>query len=87
MGRIEQDVREAAYMTWIAEGRPEGSELAAWMQKHQLVKGEHAAAQEFSVPSAGPHARADLTNEDATPGTGILPPVGSDEDGNSQPTG
>jgi hypothetical protein len=39
------------------------------------------------LPSAGPHAQTHLTNPDATPGTGMLPPVGESDDGNSQPTG
>lgn len=26
------------------------------------------------IPPAGPHDRPDLTNPDATPGTGVLPP-------------
>lgn len=84
MEQTEQNVREAAYRTWIAEGRPEGSKLAEWMNRHHLLQSERSAS---SLPSAGPHARPDLTNEDATPGTGILPPIGSDDDGNSQPTG
>lgn len=37
------------------------------------------------TPSAGPHARPELTNEDATPGAGTLPPVGTDDE-NVQPT-
>jgi len=36
------------------------------------------------LPSAGPHARPDLTDYDKTPGSGILPRP--DED-NTQPTG
>lgn len=32
------------------------------------------------LPAAGPHAKPELTNEDATPGTGSLPrPGGGDE--------
>jgi hypothetical protein len=38
------------------------------------------------VPAAGPHAKPSLTNPDATPGTGVLPPVEGD-DPNVQPTG
>lgn len=34
---------------------------------------EPAKAAPRKMPAAGPHARADLTNPDATPGTGSLP--------------
>lgn len=40
-----------------------------------------------SMPSAGPHAEPRLTNPDATPGSGALPPIGADEDPNMQSTG
>jgi len=36
-------------------------------------------------PSAGPHAKPELMNPDATPGAGTLPPIGN-EDGNVQPS-
>jgi hypothetical protein len=39
------------------------------------------------MPNAGPHARPELTNKDATPGAGTLPPVGKSDDGNESPTG
>jgi hypothetical protein len=39
-----------------------------------------------SLPPAGPHARPELMNPDATPGTGTLPPIGPAEDPNAQPT-
>jgi len=38
------------------------------------------------MPAAGPHARPHLTNPDATPGSGMLPAVGSEEDPNAAPT-
>lgn len=38
------------------------------------------------MPAAGPHAKPGLTNELATPGTGMLPEIGSD-DPNQQPSG
>ncbi|WP_315753689.1 MULTISPECIES: hypothetical protein [unclassified Bradyrhizobium] len=37
-----------------------------------------------SMPSAGPHARPDLTDKDKTPGTGMLLEPG---DANPSPTG
>jgi hypothetical protein len=39
-----------------------------------------------STPPAGPHARPELMNPEATPGAGTLPPIGKEEDGNVQPT-
>ncbi|GLH81868.1 hypothetical protein SSBR45G_67770 [Bradyrhizobium sp. SSBR45G] len=36
------------------------------------------------MPSAGPHARPELTDNDKTPGTGMLPEPG---DANPSPTG
>ena len=36
-----------------------------------------------TTPSGGPHAKPQLTNEDATPGTGMLP---SEDDPNIQPS-
>lgn len=38
-------------------------------------------------PPAGPHSSPDLTNPDATPGAGTLPPAGEDEDPNAGSTG
>jgi hypothetical protein len=45
-----------------------------------------AAPQASSLPPAGPHAKAELMNPDATPGTGALPPLGPADDPNAQPT-
>jgi hypothetical protein len=39
-----------------------------------------------AMPAAGPHARPELTNEDATPGTGLLPPAEAGE-GEADPGG
>ena len=39
-----------------------------------------------SMPAAGPHARPELTDEDLTPGSGMLPKPG-DADPNQQPSG
>jgi hypothetical protein len=38
-------------------------------------------------PSAGPHAKPELMDEEKTPGSGSLPPVGESEGSNSAPTG
>ncbi len=45
-----------------------------------------AGQQDAPLPPAGPHARPELMNPDATPGTGALPPIGVAEDPNEQPT-
>ncbi len=45
---------------------------------------EPKTAQGNALPPAGPHARPDLTDEEKTPGTGILPEPG---DSNPSPTG
>jgi hypothetical protein len=39
------------------------------------------------MPVAGPHAKPELMDEDKTPGTGMLPPVGKGKDGNQAPSG
>ncbi|MCS0495819.1 DUF2934 domain-containing protein [Ancylobacter sp. MQZ15Z-1] len=88
MDRNEQRVREAAYRVWEAEGRPEGAALDAWMSAHRLEKGEAGrAGDERPFPGAGPHARRDLINEDATPGSGALPSVDGDDPDVAPPTG
>jgi len=46
-----------------------------------------AEGDRADLPSAGPHARADLTDQDKTPGTGMLPPLDGGGDGNMQPGG
>lgn len=45
--------------------------------------GDASRAQHETRPSAGPHARKDLTNPDATPGAGSLP----DENGKGDADG
>ncbi len=42
-------------------------------------------ASSTTMPPAGPHAAPELTNEELTPGTGMLPRVGAD-DPNQQPS-
>jgi len=48
------------------------------------VEQEDAAGQTF--PPAGPHAKPGLTNDTSTPGSGMLPEIGSD-DPDQQPSG
>jgi hypothetical protein len=38
------------------------------------------------MPAAGPHARPELTNSDATPGSGMFQPLEGDDE-NMQPSG
>jgi hypothetical protein len=48
--------------------------LAVILHSHHSRTGRVARGLEDSRPPAGPHARAELTNFDATPGSGVLPP-------------
>ncbi|WAC27485.1 DUF2934 domain-containing protein [Ancylobacter sp. SL191] len=81
MSERDEQIRAKAHELWLAEGCPTGREIEHWQQAAALVETDDA-----DMPSAGPHARPDLVNEDATPGTGMLPDVGSD-DPNQQPSG
>lgn len=38
-------------------------------------------------PPAGPHAKPELTNPDATPGSGMLPADNAEDDANAGPSG
>lgn len=42
-------------------------------EKDKSADIEFKSAGEDTIPPAGPHARADLTNFDACPGSGVLP--------------
>ena len=64
-----------------AEQQDEGARDAGDSSRRGEGEQRHA-----ELPNAGPHAKPHLTNPDATPGSGALPPVGADEDGNMQPT-
>lgn len=52
----------------------------------QKKPAEKPANGEQPMPAAGPHAKPELTNPDATPGTGSLPEPGEASDGDMQPT-
>ncbi|MDB5640804.1 MAG: hypothetical protein JWN07_121 [Hyphomicrobiales bacterium] len=39
------------------------------------------------MPNAGPHADPRLMNPDATPGSGVIAPIGETDEPNSQSTG
>ncbi len=52
----------------------------------ETKKRRDRAPQAARQPAAGPHAKPELTNPDATPGTGALSEEG-DQDGTSSTTG
>jgi hypothetical protein len=55
--------------------------------RNQKDKSEERKTDRNDLPAAGPHARRDLINPDLTPGSGILPDPGDEDDPNLQPTG
>jgi hypothetical protein len=61
-----------------------GAEVIADVESEDGVQ---APQEREPCPSAGPHAKPELMNPDATPGTGMLPPIGDADDPNEQPTG
>ncbi len=86
MNQRDEHIRAKAHELWLAEGQPSGRELDHWLKAAEQVEAGHVDKEGADVPGAGPHARPDLTNADATPGTGMLPDIGSD-DPNQQPSG
>lgn len=46
-----------------------------------------AEKKKGGMPSAGPHADPRLMNPDATPGSGVIAPIGETDDANSKSTG
>ena len=75
----EQELREAGCVAIYRD--PE--DLLRQYDQSPLCTGRQ---QKRELPSAGPHARPSLMNPELTPGSGALPPVGDDGDGNVQPT-
>jgi hypothetical protein len=55
-------------------------EREASMQDEDRKDGKKAVEKD-PMPAAGPHAKKELTNSDATPGTGALPDPDEDEIG------
>lgn len=45
----------------------------------KTAKPKKPEAAESDTPAPGPHGTEELTNPDATPGTGALPPVGAED--------
>lgn len=87
--------REASQL--LAEGRANGEDRS---DRRFEIKDEAAqvvlaapfgevgsGARDETPAAAGPHARPSLMNPDATPGTGMLPPIGDSEDSNMQASG
>ena len=85
MSEREDRIRARAHQLWLEEGRPEGREREHWQRAEEEVDQQEEPG-ENSAGAAGPHAKPSLTNEAATPGTGMLPDPGSD-DPNQQPSG
>jgi len=46
-------------------------------------RARHKDQTKHRTPAAGPHDKPHLTDPDKTPGTGTLPPPGSDDDNTS----
>lgn len=78
----EDQIRTKAYYLWLSEGCPIGREIDHWRRASKLVPEGNGS----NTPPAGPHASPELTNEGPTSGTGMLPPVGSN-DPNQAPSG
>ena len=79
----ENHIREKAYELWRAAGSPDGQHLEHWEQ----AKASTEKASDDDMPAAGPHAKPELTNPDATPGSGMFPAPGDEDDTNAQPSG
>ncbi|WP_137388713.1 hypothetical protein [Rhodoligotrophos defluvii] len=61
--------------------------VAQAMQQGAPQPGKTGKKDRGRMPPAGPHADPRLMNPDATPGTGALPPIGSEDDANMGSTG
>jgi len=84
-------IREKAYELWRAAGSPEGEHLAHWEQAKAAAEKDEAgtgqpAGADKEMPVAGPHAKPELTNRDATPGSGMFAEPGDEDDANAQPS-
>jgi hypothetical protein len=67
-------------MAHVPRKPPDAAAQSADERPHAQRKGEDRERPGADVPSAGPHARPELTNPDATPGAGALTPAGEHED-------
>lgn len=72
---------------WVFEIKDEATRTVLTLPFGKALAGEERSKRNASdLPSAGPHARPELTNPDSTPGTGMLPPIGPSDDPNMQST-
>jgi len=76
-------IREKAHELWLAAGSPEGQHLDHWEQAKAAVE-KHEPSD---TPPAGPHAKPELTNPDATPGSGMFPEAGDEDEATSPASG
>ncbi|WP_353619922.1 DUF2934 domain-containing protein [Mesorhizobium sp. BR1-1-16] len=85
MASRDERIRERAYYLWQQAGAPEGRTEEFWRdaEQHEGVEGDVRT----DLPSAGPHARPDLINKDATIGSGMFSDANENDDGNAQPSG
>lgn len=74
----ESEIRSRAYELWERDGQPEGRAEEHWQEACEQYDARGKAAHRMETDPA-------LNNPDSTPGTGMLPDVGSD-DPNVQPS-
>lgn len=75
----ESEIRRRAYDLWVRDGRPDGR-----ADEHWKNASEEYEAQE-RTGSHRMETDPELNNPDSTPGSGMLPDIGSD-DPNVQPS-
>lgn len=86
MNANEDEIRALAHRLWQEDGCPDGRASEHWRRAEERLSTSGPSSPADAVPAAGPHAKPELTNEDATPGTGMLPDPQS-RDPNQQPSG
>ena len=85
MNPDEKIIREKAHELWLASGKAEGRHLEHWEQAKAAA--ERHGHDDDEIPAAGPHAKPELTNPDATPGSGMFPEPGDDDAADAPPSG
>lgn len=58
------------------DAAPPGQQTPRKEPQGDPIRGAQPTPEPGDLPAAGPHADPSLINEDATPGTGALPPAG-----------
>ncbi len=81
-GRANHENRDG----WVFEIKDEADQTVLKVPFAEAARDKPEAPDASDMPPAGPHARPDLMNPDATPGAGTLPPIGTSEDPNMQST-